>query len=119
MKELKSFSKFIENNNTKNIATVLKRVHGIGLKSIRKLKLLNGLSSYEKVNNLTNDNFNNLKSQSSYFYSLEENKIFNNVNKKRKIKNYEGMRHILRLPVRGQRTHTNSKTSRIYFKKEI
>ncbi|WP_084756421.1 30S ribosomal protein S13 [Candidatus Paracaedibacter symbiosus] len=45
--------------------------------------------------------------------------MFNNVERKKKVKSYSGMRHILKLPVRGQRTHTNSKTSRNNIKKEL
>ena len=33
-----------------------------------------------------------------------------------KIKSYKGLRRSYRLPVRGQRTHTNSKTSKKLFK---
>jgi small subunit ribosomal protein S13 len=119
MKELKDFKTFQENNKKKNILNSLKKIHGLNFKSLNKIGLLNGFGSYESVNNLSLDFFLAIKSQVSFFYNLEENKIFNNVNKKKRIKSYSGMRHILRLPVRGQRTHTNSKTPRRNIKKEI
>jgi len=36
----------------------------------------------------------------------------NNIARKISIKSYAGIRHMRKLPVRGQRTHTNSKTAR-------
>lgn len=119
MKKLKDFKTFLESNKKNNILNSLKKVHGLGFKSLNKINLLNGFGGYEPVNSLSLDLFLTIKSQVTFFYNLEENKIFNNVNKKKKIKSYSGMRHLLRLPVRGQRTHTNSKTPRVNIKKEI
>ena len=36
--------------------------------------------------------------------------ISTNIKRKKDMKSYQGMRHILRLPVRGQRTHGNART---------
>jgi small subunit ribosomal protein S13 len=119
MKSLKNFNIFLTNNSNKNIFSSIKPVHGINFKNFKKIILLNGLSNIEKVNKINLDFFTLLKSQVNFFYNLEENKIFNNINKKKKIKNYSGMRHILKLPVRGQRTHTNAKTQKKNIKKEI
>jgi len=60
-----------------------------------------------------------LKKIIRFYVSLNLNKIFGDVENKKKLKNYQGMRHLLRLPVHGQRTHTNSNTSRRNIKKEI
>jgi small subunit ribosomal protein S13 len=119
MKNLKNFEFFKTINKKKNILSSLKTNHGLNIKSIKKILLLNGMCKFERISSLTLDNFENLKKQAAFFYNLEENKIFNNINRKKKIKNYMGMRHILKLPVRGQRTHTNSKTPRKYIKKEL
>lgn len=122
MSGFKDYHQFLKKNSKKkNMCSVLKNTHGLGLKSVRKVNLLNGkaIQSFSKVINITPEMFEKLKVQVSFFYNLEKNKIFNNVKKKKNIKSYCGMRHILRLPVHGQRTHTNSKTSRKYIKKEI
>jgi small subunit ribosomal protein S13 len=119
MKYLKNYNIFLSKNNNKNIFSSLKPIHGINFKQLQKISLLNGLEGFERVNKITLDFFSLLKAQANFFYSIEENKIFNNINKKKKIKNYKGMRHILKLPVRGQRTHTNGKTPRKNIKKEI
>jgi small subunit ribosomal protein S13 len=119
MKNLKNFELFKNLNKKKNTLSSLKTTHGLNVKSIKKILMLNGMCKFEHTSSLTLDNFETLKKQAEFFYNLEENKVFNNINKKKKIKNYAGMRHLLKLPVRGQRTHTNSKTPRKYIKKEI
>jgi len=118
MKEFKTFENFVEVNKKKNLNTALRKVHGINLKNLRKIILLNGWCGYPN-SKVSHNTFINLKAQSDFFFSLEKNKIFNNVERKKKVKSYSGMRHILKLPVRGQRTHTNSKTSRNNIKKEL
>lgn len=119
MKKLQNFNTFISSNKNKNIFSALKSIHGINFKKINKINLMAGTDSFEKVDNINFELFLLIKKQAIFFYNLEENKIFNNVNRKKKIKNYSGMRHILKLPVRGQRTHTNAKTQRKSIKKEI
>lgn len=100
-----------------NVFGLLKRVEGINLKSIKKIMLLNGWT--RPPSNFSHSLFLTVKEQVQFFFNLEKNKIYLNVTKKKRSKSYSGMRHILRLPVRGQRTHTNSKTSRNNSKKEI
>jgi len=119
MKKLQNFNTFISGNRNKNIFSALKDIHGINLRKINKIKLISGADSFEKVDNINFDLFSLIKKQVTFFYNLEENKIFNNVNRKKKIKSYSGMRHILKLPVRGQRTHTNAKSPKKNIKKEI
>jgi small subunit ribosomal protein S13 len=118
MKDFKTFESFIEINKKKNLNTSLRKVHGINLKNLKKIVLLNGWSNCPD-SKVSRNTFITLKDQVDFFFSLEKNKVFNNVERKKKIKSYSGMRHILRLPVRGQRTHTNSKTSRSNIKKEL
>jgi len=119
MKNFKNFEFFKNTNKKKNTFSSLKTTHGLNTKSIKKISLLNGMGGFESTASISPDSFEKFKSHVEFFYNLEENKIFNNINKKKKIKNYSGMRHLLKLPVRGQRTHTNSKTPRKYIKKEI
>jgi small subunit ribosomal protein S13 len=119
MKNLKNFEFFKNINKKKNTFSSLKSTHGLNNTSIKKIFLLNGIGRSEPTTTLNLEIFENFKKQVEFFYNLEENKIFNNINKKKKIKNYSGMRHLLKLPVRGQRTHTNGKTPKKYIKKEI
>lgn len=117
MKDLKNIQEFALKNKKKNLQGI--NVHGINFFSIKKIELLNGFAKNLKFSELNIIELNNIKNQLMFFYDLEKNKIFKNILKYKKIKNYRGMRHILRLPIRGQRTHTNAKTIKKYSKKEI
>jgi small subunit ribosomal protein S13 len=119
MKKLQNFNTFILDNKNKNVFSALKDIHGVNFKKINKISLVGGIDNFERISNINFEFFSLIKKQVIFFYNLEKNKIFNNVNRKKKIKNYSGMRHILKLPVRGQRTHTNGKTPKNNIKREI
>ena len=89
---------------------MLKRVENYGTNFSRqkKLMLLSGLSVTlaQKVDSKF------FADNTAYYKSIEQYKLLNNIEAYKKLKNYRGIRHILRLPVRGQRTHTNSHTAR-------
>lgn len=119
MKNLQNFNTFVSNNKNKNVFSALKNIHGLNLKKINKIVLITGTDTFERVNSINLEIFSLIKKQAAFFYNLEENKIFNNISKKKKLKNYVGMRHILRLPVRGQRTHTNANTPSKNIKREL
>lgn len=117
MKELKNISEFILKNKNKTLYSL--NIHGVNLFTIKKIELLNGFSKNVKLSLISLNEVYSLKYQLVFFYDLEKNKIFKNILRYKKIRNYRGMRHILRLPVRGQRTHTNAKTIKKYNKKEL
>ena len=87
--------------------------YGINFSKIKKLILIHGVSKILKTNQI---NFNE-GSDLLYYKTSEQNKLLINIEKYKKLKNYRGISHILRLPIRGQRTHTNANTAkRIIFK---
>lgn len=99
------------------------------MQSIKKTNLLRfanlkGINKKEVImlcaNMGSNPKNKNLKLKSFYF-TLSSKKIINNYTDKHikkiikffwEIKLYRGIRHMLKLPVRGQRTKTNSKTKK-------
>lgn len=119
MKQLKNLELFYDKNKNKTFYSSLINIHGINIYILKKLELLNGFNKNIKINNLNLLDLNYIKEQIIFYFDLEKNKILKNINKYKKIKNYRGMRHILKLPVRGQRTHTNGKTIKRYSKIEI
>jgi small subunit ribosomal protein S13 len=100
----------------KSIFFALKKIIGIGKKhSIFFSKQL-GCSINFKVKDLTADQILHLliiieKSKILINDNLKKSKIFI-LKKLILIKSYRGLRRFKGLPVRGQRTHTNAKTSR-------
>lgn len=119
MKELKDLELFYNKYKDKTFLSSLIKIHGINIYLLRKIELLNGLQKHMKIKQLNLFDLNCIKDQLIFYFDLEKNKIIKNINKYKKIKNYKGMRHILKLPIRGQRTHTNAKTIKKYNKQEI
>lgn len=111
----------MEKNKKYNIQPVtvkklvhLNKIHGINFSIVKKVALLCGFTDI--YNSRNTDKF--LKFI-DYYYDKEKNKIFDGILFKKNIKNYQGMRHIFKLPVHGQRTHTNASSAHRYLKKEM
>lgn len=111
------FFKFYSEN--KNIYFCALKICGINSHNLKRIYLNMGWPLNNKQSNLKKDTLLVVFKILDYYFNLFKNKIFNGVELKRRSKSYAGMRHILRLPVRGQRTHTNSRTSRRNTKLEI
>lgn len=75
----------------------------LGISGDRRLKQLSS-SQIEQLTQLVNQNYN--------FGSEIKRSTIKNIQRLIKIASYRGFRHIEGLPVRGQRTHGNSKTRR-------
>ena len=86
MRQFKDFIAFSENNKG-NLSTCILSSYGSGLRVLKKMKLLNGLPNLSKPY-INSELFSKLKNQTSFFFNLEKNKIFLNIEKKKKIKNY-------------------------------
>ncbi len=68
-----------------------------------------------RAKDLTSENINKIQSIIEKKYKVEgelRQIIKQNINRVKEIKAYRGIRHMRRLPVRGQRTKTNSRTVR-------
>ena len=105
------FNKYISPKKTIKIA--LTTIYGIG--KARAINITNSLCINENLR------FNSLKgveiskickyiaTQYKVGTTLQKT-VSDDIKKHIKIRNYKGIRHTLKLPVRGQRTHTNAKT---------
>lgn len=67
-------------------------------------------SAFNKINNLLKKSLVGKKLQKNISKNLEFSML---------LKTYKGMRHKLKYPVRGQRTHTNAKTKKKFIFKKI
>lgn len=102
-----------EINDNKLINIALIYIFGINISLSNKICKLLGLNKNLKLKNLTKEQKNSLFLIINYLkvkinYNLLKYKVDNH---KRliNIKNYKGFRKLNKLPVRGQRTHTNAK----------
>lgn len=102
--------------NKKKIYIALTAIYGIGIATSKKiLKDLN-IDENKKVIDLTEKDISSVRDLlESDDYKLEgdlRRLIDQNIKRLREISSIRGRRHSRNLPVRGQRTRTNSKTAR-------
>jgi len=92
----------------------LTRIRGIGRKNVFQLLSLAQIKADKRIKDLTKEELARLTK------ALEEFKvegdlrkeISDNIERLKAIRCYRGIRHILNLPVYGQRTRTNARTKR-------
>ena len=101
--------------SNKRVVVSLTYVFGVGLVTSQKvLKKLN-IDENIRVKDLTDEQVNDLRSVLEKENRLEgdlRRDILSDVKRLKEIGSYRGSRHAKRLPARGQRTKTNSRTLR-------
>ena len=100
--------------NEKRLEIGLTCLYGIGISSARKILDKAGVEYGKKSKDLTEEEENKIRTivESITIEGNLKREISANVKRLKDIKSYRGIRHIKRLPVRGQRTKTNSRTVR-------
>ncbi len=101
--------------NEKRVEIALTYIHGIG--RMRSNKVLNEakVDGNTRVKDLKDDEVNRLREIIEKKYTVEgdlRREVQSNIKRLREIGCYRGLRHGKHLPVRGQRTKTNSRTVR-------
>ena len=103
-------------SNKKKIYIALTCIYGIGIPTSKKLLTKLNIDWNSKLADLTERNLSDLRdSVESEDLKLEGDlKLLISMNIKRliEIQSFRGKRHLKGLPVRGQRTRTNNRTSR-------
>ncbi|MBU1119432.1 30S ribosomal protein S13 [Patescibacteria group bacterium] len=99
----------------KRIEVALTYIYGIGLVRAKKLIKDASLDPNMRARELSDADINKLRSIIEKSYKIEgdlrQQKLLN-IKRLREIGSYRGLRHAKNLPVRGQRTKTNSRTVR-------
>lgn len=99
----------------KKIEFALPYIYGIGLTLSRKILAEAGIDPAKRSKELTVEETNKLRQAIEKDYKVEgelRRVIMFNVKRLKDIGAYRGIRHAKHLPVRGQRTKTNSRTVR-------
>lgn len=97
----------------KKVEISLTYIFGIGYHRSKQICLAANVDGNKRVNELTEDQVARLREIIDADYVVEgelRKEISINIKALKDIKCYRGLRHIRRLPVRGQRTHTNART---------
>lgn len=99
----------------KSVAVALTYVYGIGNASAKKILVAAHVAEDIRVKELSPEQEDQIRTIVEKQYKTEgdlRREISANIKRMKDIKSYRGIRHAKRLPVRGQRTKTNSRTVR-------
>lgn len=101
--------------DNKKIPFALAYIYGIGKSSAFKILKEVNVDPNKRTNELLPEEVNKIQSFIEKNYKIEgelRQNIRQNINRLKDIKCYRGIRHMKKLPVRGQRTKSNSRTVR-------
>jgi small subunit ribosomal protein S13 len=100
--------------NEKRLEIGLTCIFGVGVSSARKILAQAGVDYGKKAKDLTSEEENGIRAivEKILIEGNLKREISANIKRLKDIKSYRGIRHMKRLPVRGQRTKTNSRTVR-------
>ncbi|MBT5808587.1 30S ribosomal protein S13 [Candidatus Uhrbacteria bacterium] len=99
----------------KRVVIALTYIHGVGLSRSKKTLAEAGIDESTRVQDLADGQVNKIREFLEKNYRLEgdlRRDKLSNIKRLREINAYRGLRHAKHLPVRGQRTKTNSRTVR-------
>lgn len=99
----------------KRIDIALTYIYGIGLETSKKIIADADVPASVRVKDLTETQANKLREIVEKNQKVEgelKREVLANIKRLKEIGSYRGMRHARSLPVRGQRTKTNSRTIR-------
>jgi len=97
----------------KQVYIALQYIYGIGDHYAEKICKELNIDRSKRVNNLTEDEVLKVRELIDKSYSVEgdlRRDISLNIKRLRDLGTYRGTRHRKKLPVRGQRTHSNART---------
>ncbi len=106
----------------KQIVIALTYIYGIGLALSRKILQEAKINPFQKSKDLTPEEISRLKEIIEKNYKIEgelRREVMMNIKRLKDIGVWRGMRHIKGLPVRGQRTRTNTRTVRGNVRKTV
>lgn len=101
--------------DNKKIEYALPYIFGIGLPASKKIVKLAKIDAHKRAKYLNAAEVNRVRELVEKNYKIEgelRREIMTNIKRLKELQAYRGLRHMRNLPVRGQRTKTNSRTRR-------
>jgi len=108
--------------DNKHILIALTYIQGIGLSSAKKILAETKINPQTRAKDLSSDEINLLKEIIEKKYKIEgdlRREVMMNIKRLKDIGSWRGIRHLRSLPVRGQRTRTNTRTVRGNVRKTV
>ena len=106
----------------KRVCISITYIYGIGNTLSKKILEKTKIDQNKKAKDLTPEEINSLREVIEKNYKIEgdlRRQIMVNIKRLKDIGTWRGLRHIKRLPVRGQRTKTNNRTIRGNLRKTM
>ena len=97
----------------KRVKIALTYIYGIGATTANEICKVVGISDDKRVNKLADDEVLKIREYIESKYKVEgdlRSEASLNIKRLTDLGTYRGLRHRKKLPVRGQRTHTNART---------
>jgi len=97
----------------KKILIALTYIYGIGLTRAKKILKSTGINPDIRVKELTQEDISKIKAFIDANYKVEgdlRQLVKENIKRLKDIKSWRGIRHMIGLPVRGQRTRHNARS---------
>jgi small subunit ribosomal protein S13 len=101
--------------DNKRIEIALTYIYGVGRSVSNKALAATKVDGNKRAKDLTADEILHIQNWLEKSFPVEgelRQRIKTNINRLKELQTYRGIRHMRRLPVRGQRTKTNSRTVR-------
>jgi len=108
--------------DNKQVLIALTYIQGIGLSSAKKILVEAKINPQSRAKDLNPDEINLLKEIIEKKYKIEgdlRREVMMNIKRLKDIGSWRGLRHLRGLPVRGQRTRTNTRTVRGNVRKTV
>lgn len=98
----------------KKINFALRSVYGIGPKRAADVLQKANVNPDKRTRDLTTEEINRIQRLVEQYETEGDlrRSISENIDRLKRIRAYRGLRHMMKLPVRGQRTKTNSRSAR-------
>ena len=99
--------------SNKRVVVALTYIYGIGSKIAKEICKKTNIENSKRVNDLNDNEILKIRELIDSEYIVEGNlrrEISSNIKRLTDQGSYSGLRHRKKLPVRGQRTHTNART---------
>ena len=99
----------------KRIVIALTYIHGVGKTSSKKILAAAQIDESTRTKDLSDEQVNKIRTILDADFTVEgelRREVLQNIKRLKDIGSYRGARHAARLPARGQRTQTNSRTVR-------
>ncbi len=99
----------------KRVEIALSYIYGVGLRTSQKILAATGIDPNIRTNDLTEEQVAKLRDMIDKQMKVEgdlRREVMMNIKRLKEIGSYRGSRHSKKLPARGQRSKTNSRTVR-------